>query len=769
MPRVSPKPIPSQNGHTKVLHEALRLHALGYSVVPVEGKAAFTPGWNENRFTESELEAALKGTKRNIAIALNHSELIDVECDSDEAETNLQEMFDGEIPPTPTWKSSRGKHRLFCQPQGLPKLAVVKINGVEFRIGNGKGALSVVPPSIHPDGTHYEWITGLSLGDVEPAELPPEIVQRLCKGTTASTPHTDGDIPEGKRNDELFKVGCKLAKSGIGLKSVEAALQAENTARCKPPLSVAEVARIAKSSRSQGTQSTQTNAEILIGIALTDTELWHTPDAAYATIERDGHRENWPLRSKSYRQWLAKQFYDQEKNAVGSQTMQDVLNTLEGMAMFDGPEYPRHIRIADHAGRIYIDLADDEWRAIEVAASGWRVVAEPPVRFCRPPRMLSLPIPERGGSVAELRRFVNVADNHWPLILGWIVASLRPTGPYPILKTIGEQGSSKTTLARVLRAFIDPNTCPTRGTPRSERDLMIAAENGWVCCFDNLSHVTTELSDALCRLSTGGGLGVRTHYENSEETVFHSKRPVILNGIEDIGMRSDLMDRALIVELPRLSDADRLPEQIFDRQFAEKCPRIFGAILDAMVTAVKNLPAVEKSGKAWPRMADFAQWATAAEPALGLAGGAFLKAYSDNRETANQTALESSPVISALLALLKKQKSGKFEGTATDLLAELCFQASCIGQDTRAKGWPQTARPLAGVLTRLAPNLRQSGISVEQGREGNGKTWKISMTLPSASSQSTHSTQKSIPPLKRPPVPETAFEKHFSNTLISKR
>ena len=50
--------------------------------------------------------------------------------------------------------------------------------------------------------------------------------------------------------------------------------------------------------------------------------------------------------------------------------------------------------------------------------------------------------------------------------------------------------------------------------------------------MSNLSYITPELSDALCRLSTGGGFGVRTHYENAEETVFHSSRPIIINGID---------------------------------------------------------------------------------------------------------------------------------------------------------------------------------------------------------------------------------------------
>ncbi len=196
----------------------------------------------------------------------------------------------------------------------------------------------------------------MSIHDVEPAELPAAIASRL-----EQAPEAEG-IKEGDRNNKLFKIACKLARSGLTPTSVEAALQSENQAQCLPPLERAEVATIAQSACTQCSQSTQTNAEILLEIALADAELWHTPDAAYATIRRDGHREHWPLRSKGFRQWLAKLFYDAEKNAVGSQTMQDVLGVLEGKATFEGPSYARCLRVAGHDGRIYIDLADDAWR-----------------------------------------------------------------------------------------------------------------------------------------------------------------------------------------------------------------------------------------------------------------------------------------------------------------------------------------------------------------------------------------------------------------------
>jgi hypothetical protein len=124
--------------------------------------------------------------------------------------------------------------------------------------------------------------------------------------------------------------------------------------------------------------------------------------------------------------------------------------------------------------------------------------------------MLPLPYPREGGSITSLRGFVNVAnDDDWALLLAWLVAAFRPHGPYPVLVLHGEQGSAKSTVARVLRALVDPGTASLRSEPRDARDLIISATNGWCVALDNLSHLPVWLSDAICSLATGGGFGTR--------------------------------------------------------------------------------------------------------------------------------------------------------------------------------------------------------------------------------------------------------------------
>ena len=129
-----------------------------------------------------------------------------------------------------------------------------------------------------------------------------------------------------------------------------------------------------------------------------------------------------------------------------------------------------------------------------------------------------------------LGSFLNVkSESDFVLVVAWALACLRNRGPYPVIALSGEQGSAKSTFSRILRALIDPNTAPLRALPREDRDLFIAASNGHVLAFDNMSGLPAWISDTLCRLATGGGFAVRQLYTDQDEVLFDAARPIILN------------------------------------------------------------------------------------------------------------------------------------------------------------------------------------------------------------------------------------------------
>ena len=160
------------------------------------------------------------------------------------------------------------------------------------------------------------------------------------------------------------------------------------------------------------------------------------------------------------------------------------------MRNIDSPEREAYVRVARLDGKIYIDLCDPAWRAIEIDSDDWRVVDAPPVRFRRASGALEMPVPVRGGSIDDLRPFLNVRnDRDFILVVAWTLAALIDSGPYPALAFTGEQGVAKSTASKILRALVDPNTAPLRALPRSDRELFISATNAHLLVFDNVSRI----------------------------------------------------------------------------------------------------------------------------------------------------------------------------------------------------------------------------------------------------------------------------------------
>jgi hypothetical protein len=465
-----------------------------------------------------------------------------------------------------------------------------------------------------------------------------------------------------------------------------------------------------------------TQSDILLDVAAS-AELFHTPDrTGFADIDINGHRETWPVRAKGFRRWLVRRFFEATQGAPSSEALQSVLSVIQARADFDAPERIVHVRVGEFGGKSYLDLCDETWRAVEIDTQGWRVIDKPPVRFRRAAGMRPLPIPMRGGSVEELRPFINVHSyDDFVLVIAYLLAALRPRGPYPVIALSGEHGSAKSTLCAMLRGLIDPNTAPMRSLPREDLDLFIAANNSHVLAFDNVSGLPPWTSDTLCRLSTGGGFAVRQLYTDQDEMLFDAVRPVILNGIEEVITKPDLADRTLFMTLEPIPEENRRTEQELWAAFETARPRILGALLDAVGRGLDMLPHIRLENL--PRMADFALWVTACETSLWPAG-TFGAAYRGNRDTSVEAVLEADLVAVALRAFMADRP--EWTGTATELLEAL---GAKVGEpQKRSKQWPGSAGVLAGRLRRLATFLRKVGIKIDFSRGGHANARRIQVS-----------------------------------------
>jgi hypothetical protein len=456
----------------------------------------------------------------------------------------------------------------------------------------------------------------------------------------------------------------------------------------------------------------QTQSQYLIDLAR-DAELFHAPDGTgYARIRVKDHWETHAIKDNSFKNWLRQRFYTARGGAPAAQALAEAVDTLIARSQFEGPQHEVALRVAEVSGKLYIDLCDDEWRAVEISNGTWRIVADPPVRFRRSPAMAALPDPDPTfGSVDRLRQFLNVDGDGWILLVGWLIGAFRPTGPYPLLHLTGEQGTAKSTTARLLRSLVDPSRSPLREAPRNSEDLMISATQCWIPTFDNLSYIRQDLSDALCRLSTGGGYATRKHYTNTEEVIIEATRPVIITGIGSIVTRSDLMDRTLVVPLYPFDSTSRKTEAQLWQSFERSQAMIFTGLLDAVARAYQHPDPPADIGTI--RLADFANWVTQAEPALGWNRGTFVTTYLSARNEAMDDALEDSLVGMAVAELMQMLPEDTWEHTPSNTYEALKTIAAVDAR--RIRQFPSTPAKLTTELKRIAPLLRRRGIEVITG------------------------------------------------------
>jgi hypothetical protein len=425
----------------------------------------------------------------------------------------------------------------------------------------------------------------------------------------------------------------------------------------------------------------------------------------------------------------------QYRRAPSGAALTDALTIIAGKSQFEGDERSIWTRVADGGdGCLYLDLGTPDWDAVRIGPDGWEVVSRPPVYFRRGQATGALPYPARDGSLDGLRVLLRrLSESDFRKVVGWLLGVYTtPLGRIRCLSSLPSRDPGSPSSPAACASW---RTRPVamRGMPRDERDLVIAAKSNHVLALDNVSTLPGWLSDALCRLATGGGWATRRLYTDADEELFLVQRPVILTGIEDFVVNGDLLDRALILSLPAIPPEERRPERELEREFRAVLPAILGALLDAVSAALRNFDTT--TVPTLPRMADFATWVTAAESALPWPAGGFLEAYAENATTARDVALESSIIADAVRDLAVERSSYGWQGTASQLLQDLERYAP---EAVRRREWPRTPRKLSGELRRLAPTLRSVGVDISFGREARAGRQRLITIRPTESRAAGH-------------------------------
>lgn len=446
-----------------------------------------------------------------------------------------------------------------------------------------------------------------------------------------------------------------------------------------------------------------------------------------------------PAKGEDAETWLRGVWDDvNPSRALRKASVSTVLETLSSRAARKGRRTAVYRRVGRRGpeGSIWsisVDLCDGTGESIEADGYGWRIVSRASCSFARSRAQLPLPRPQavaaedKPGVWEEFFRLVRVPPPQQPQVVGWLFSTLIPLGPYPLLTFGGEQGSAKSTAARILRSVVDPSATKERRAPEDEEAMIVAAKHAWIVDYDNLSSVPVWMSDLLCQFSTGGSYTRRKKYTDTDEMSVRFQRPVLLTGIPDLATRGDLVDRAIVIHLEPI--VKRLGDEEIAAEWAAIHPKVLGMLLDGVVALIKNGPAMLAET---PRLADFYRRAEAAASAMGLVPGSVVGAYTATQGERKLATLDGDPTFVALDSLLDPCVVREGEDPTVDapaptmLMGRMCDLLDRIRRQRPDPRLPQSGNGLEAWLRRHGAALREVGIHSAKGARGErGQIWKV--------------------------------------------
>ncbi|MEI6553771.1 MAG: bifunctional DNA primase/polymerase, partial [bacterium] len=698
-----------------MLEYALDYQKKGWNVIPANKDKTPSIGWKLYQTQKVTVEEINNWwaiwPDANIAVITGKiSGIVVLDIDSKHGRTS--DEFP--IPATVCSKTGNdGKHIFFKYPQGVEVKSGTAISGegIDYR---GDGGYAILAPSINSQGGQYEWLVPVESNE-DLAEMP-DWFKELVTETKDEKKWLKGKdgVTEGSRNDTATSMTGKILSNtdpklweSLGWEQLKIWNQ-KNT----KPLSEKELRGVWDSIKSRhqtdNTKDTQTNKLLEDIIEKEGIVLFHDEQGnGFASLEVSGHREIKGCGSTAFKVWISNELYKRKKNP-NSELLKSILAVLEGKARYEGEEIELKNRATWSNSELWYDLTNKDWQAIKVNKTGWSIIDNPPILFRRYSHNKAQVIPEKEGDVKTFLKYINIInEEHRLLMLVFLVASFIPEFPHVLLVIFGAQGSSKSTLSKLARLVIDPSVIDVASFPNNTNDLIQTLAHHYFLFLDNVSHISEDQSDTLCKAITGGGHTKRKLYGDDDDVIYNFMRSIGINGINLVTTKPDLLERSLLLEVERIEPEQRKTEKELYASFEKDLPFILGGIFNVLVKSLEIHPTIKLESK--HRMADWESWGCAISEALGYSQEEFLKAYQNNINRQSEMLVNENIVSTAVITLMKIEDEWK--GTPTQLLYKLSALAMLDGHETE-KYWPKGAGALSRKLNELSTTLKQMGISV---------------------------------------------------------
>jgi hypothetical protein len=391
-------------------------------------------------------------------------------------------------------------------------------------------------------------------------------------------------------------------------------------------------------------------------------------DKAYCNIDINGMNSLTAINDEEFGNWLTNTYYKQYKRFINLNNLKSIRAYLNHEAKTNGKKIKTYNRVACENNEIFIDINDETNNVIHINSYGWNIISNPGVYFNKYSTQLSFPYPVKGGQIKDLINMLPLQNqDDIVLVLSWLIVSYINDSSSAYLWLTGDEGSGKTSLGNILKAFIDPIEGEGISLNDNPLEVVQILAHSCVPLFDNVSHINKKVSDLFCSAFSGGTLSKRQLYTDANDFHFKPTKISIFTTRKLPSIESDLVDRSIIIHMNRISNSDRKLERKLLQQFNSIKPMVFGAILDALVKTLQTYQNIELNE--YSRIAEFQNRGVAAAEALGFEREVFLRALKNNQSSHQQIIIDSNPLTKAVQIMMNNQSS--WEGYSGQLLSIL--------------------------------------------------------------------------------------------------
>ncbi|CAN5875455.1 hypothetical protein BH23THE1_BH23THE1_20500 [soil metagenome] len=460
----------------------------------------------------------------------------------------------------------------------------------------------------------------------------------------------------------------------------------------------------------------------------------------YITIRVKDNVECIPLNSSRFKGIIRNEYFDKERKILSEDKLEGILKLLESELMFSDnlKKIELSLRVGvqkEEPNVFYYDLTNPQWEIVRISSNGWDIVKNNNIPLfkryegnCSHQVIPSTSVQDNEKGFSQFLKLFNLQSENDKILLSvYLISLFIPEIPKVILVVKGNGGGAKTTAFRMIKNIADPCNVDDFSFSKQINDVIQTLEHQHVVFFDNVSHISDEMSDLICRAVTGSGFSKRAHYTNDDDFLYKFKRCIGINGINLATTRPDFLDRSLVIRFKRIEESARRKEEDIKKEFETIRPFVLGYIFDTLVKVLKYREEhkgekILKNG--FPRMADFAEWGEIISRCLEYPENQFIDAYNENRLDQNDEVIEASSVAeSILLFMSEKDKGFVWEGAPTRLYKEL---TDIIDQTKpelkRSNLWPKASNRLTSKINEIIPNLKEKAIDIvtgERDKEGN--------------------------------------------------